>query len=345
MLPTKQSKSNEIIIDIPAFHDLSDLQYEYFKKTTDASLQIKLFKGLIDFLDFCIQYADAVFKGKKYTFDHIAPQLFVTKIKADGQFKSYLRNALYASMLYAKKLRDSLKKEDIINCEELILTLLADYEWLLANYDNECCGNSITKVCHSSRRSMDPMDLKWSANQLMFLEQTQDLKNVDYRNVKPAVMFVIRQCLEVLGKNLIGFDEIVDANGKPIHQFTQVSWTFLHEMEKQNKNVVSLPLKAVTVEALNSWTNSYVHNPVIYACYVQFYALEMLYEFSQPAKRGVKTYDGKCHSNMTYGKFIVPSYSVMKQEFEGYIHQTRPKLTFKVNWLQPEEVGAYILAL
>lgn len=345
MLPTLQTPMGGHYLDIPEMRALSQSQNAFYGNTANNALQNQLFADLQAFLDFCINYASNVFHATTYDFDHVAPQLFRTKFTSQGQYNSYLRYALYASKFYAEKLRAGLQLQDMGNCKELILTILADFEWLLKEYENNVAGNNVSIECHGSRRSMNPMDLKFGANQLMFLEQTGSLSQVDYRNTKPVVMFVVRQCLEQLGKNLIGYEDIVDQGGHSIHQFTQIAWTFLHEMEKNNRNVVTLPIKAVSIYALNSWTNSYVHSPYIYASYVQFYALEMLYAFSQPAQTAVTIYDGTHHQSNSYGNFLVPSYTNMRQEFEAYLHQIRPNLNFTINWLQPDQVGAYIIAL
>lgn len=345
MLQTLQTPNGEQYLDIAELRALSASQNAYYRNTANATLQNQLFLDLQSFLDFCIQYANNIFNGAAYNFDHVAPQLFKVKFRTVGQYASYLRYALYAAKLYAEKLRADLQLQDMINCQELIFTIMSDYEWLLREYEVIVLHNNVTIVCHGSRRTMNPMDLKFGASQLMFMEQTGTLSHVDYRNTKPIVMFVIRQCIEVIGKNLIGFDDIVDQGGNPIHQFTQVAWTFLHEMEKQNVNVVSLPMRAVSIYTLNSWTNSYVHNPYIYVSYIQFYALQLLYEFSQPAQAPVTIFDGTSHQSYLYGNYQVPSYTNMKQTFETYLHKIRPNLNFTVNWLQPKDVGAYIMAI
>lgn len=345
MLPILQTPDGGSYLDIPELRALSASQNAYYRNTANATLQNQLFADLQSFLDFCIRYADNIFRGVTYTFDHVAPQLFLTKFRTARQYASYLRYAFYAAKLYAEKLRADLQLQDMINCKELTLVIMSDYEWLFKEYENNVLNNNVTVVCHGSRRSMNPMDLKFGANQLMFMEQTGSLSLVDYRNTKPVVMFVIRQCLEVLGKNLIGFDDVVDQNGNSIHQFTQVAWAFLHEMERQNINVVNLPMRAVSIHTLNSWTNSYVHDPYIYASYIQFYALELLYEFSRPAQAPVTIFDGSSHQSHLYGNYQVPSYTNMKQTFETYLHKIRPNLNFTVNWLQPKDVGAYIMAI
>lgn len=345
MIPTWTSPTGGVYLDVKEIRAVSKSDEAYFKNTADPALRQQFYDDLMVFLEYVINYANGVFKGKSYTFDHVAPQLFVTKINSEQQYKQYLRNSLYAAKLYAEKLIAGLKVTDMENCKEFVFILMGDYEWLLAEYENACCGNSVTTTHFGSRRSMKVMDIKFGANQLMFLEQTETLARVDMRNTKPIVMFAVRQCIEVLGKNLVGFDDIVDAGGHPIHQFTQVAWTFLQEMEKQGKTVAQLPMKAATVQALNSWTNSFVHHPYIYASYVQFYALQLLYALSQPVQTPVTCYDGKNRQCMDFGNFVIPSFAMMKQEFEAYLHQIRPSLTFTVNWLKPEEVGAYVMAL
>lgn len=344
MIPIRTTSTGNFL-EIHELKSLSESQFQFFRNTTDSALRQKVYGDLLGFMRYCVDYADKVLKGATYGFDHVAPQLFVTRFSNDAQYKSYLRYALYAAKLYAEKLITAVKLDDIENCEELIMTIMADYEWLLAEYERCYYGNMVSCVCHGSRRSMNPLDLKFSAYQLMFSEQTSDLKHFDYRNTKPVVMFIVRQCLELLGKNIIGFEDIIDVAGNPIHQFTQISWAFLHDMEKQGKVLVKLPMKAVSVHALVSWTNSYVHNAYIYASYIQYYALEMLNDFSRPASAPVLVYDGRSRISTTFGQFEMPSFSAMKQEFTAYVQMIRPNLSFSVNWLSPANVGAYIKAI
>ena len=345
-ITTKTTPDGRRYLDIPELMELSMATESFFKDMTtegEVSLRDDLYIKLISFMDYIIQYADKVFAGKTYDFDHVVPHLFIwpTDIKTKGQCKDYLRYMLYAAMLYMKKLRGEIKAEDMPNCKELLWTLMADYEGLLANYEIANKGSDVNMVCHGSRGTSTPMDIKLAANQLMFLDFTETLDKVDFRNLKPITLFVVRQCLEVYGKRLIGFEDILDCGGNPIHQFSQVAWTFLQEMERQGKDVVRLPFKAATVQKLNGWTNHFVHHPYVENCFVQYYALEFLFVFSKPATFQMSG-TGNTRWNANHGNFIIPDYGKLKQEFTNYIHQTRPNLKFIVKWLPANEVGAYI---
>ena len=51
----------------------------------------------------------------------------------------------------------------------------------------------------------------------LFWIESSDFSKFDYRDIKPNTMFVIRQFLEILWKNVLGYESIVDAtNGTPI---------------------------------------------------------------------------------------------------------------------------------
>lgn len=345
-IPTITTTDGRRYLDIPELRELSKSTGAYFKDASskdDVSLRNDLYAKLTAFMDFVIQYADNIFSGKTYDFDHVVPHLFIwhTDIKTKGQCKEYLRYMLYAAMLYMKKLRGEIKPEDMPNCRDLIWTLMADYEGLLANYEVAHNTSSVNMVCHGSRGTSTPMDIKFAANQLMFLEFTGSLDQVDFRNVKPITLFVVRQCLEVYGKRMIGFEDIVDYGGHSIHQFTQVAWTFLQEMERQGKNVVKLPFKASTVQKLNSWTNHFVHHPYVENCFVQSYALEFLFAFGKPITFKSSS-SGRTVWNVNHGDFVIPDYGYLKQEFTDYIRKTRPNLKFKIKWMPANEVGAYI---
>lgn len=340
----KTTQIGSTYMDIMELTNL-DASFDNFQKNrTDSIAQKIYYNDIIAFIDFCIKYATDVFNQQSYSFDHVIPQLFVTKFKSDCQYKQYLRYALYAGMLYAKKLKEELDIDDIDNLDELTLTLCSDYEWLIGQYEYVVKKVPPFNIRHGSRNSLNVMDIKFGANQLMFAELTKSLKNFDYRNTKPYVMFMVRQCLEMLGKNMIGYDCIRYTNGSPIHKFTQVAWDFLHEMERQNKELIKLPFKASSIHQLNSWANSFVHTSFIYNSYIQFYALEALFEFSRPAQNSIKTFNGYKQSCL-YGDFRINDWNLLKKEFEAFLVKQNNNNQIVVDWLSPNDVGAYIINL
>ena len=338
----KTTQEGSSFMDILELRNL-DASFDYFcKNRTDANARQIYYNDIIAFLDFCIKYSSDVFEQQEYSFDHVIPQLFVTRIKKGNQYKQYLRYALYAGMLYAKKLKKEIEIEDIDNLDELTMTLCSDYEWLIGQYEIYVKGENPFIIRHGSRNTLNVMDIKWGANQLMFAELTKSLKDYDYRNTKPYVMFMVRQCLEMLGKNMIGYESINDKNGNPIHQFTQIAWTFLHDMEKQKKSLISLPLKASSIHQLNSWANSFVHTSYIYNSYIQYYALEALYEFSRPVQHPIRTFNGNRQSCL-YGDYRINDLYLLKKEFETYLVKQHNGYPVTINWLDPRDIGAYVI--
>lgn len=331
------------ILDINLFPNLWESLESYLKDTNNEDLKSKLYKDLMDYIDFCVNYCDKEFRNKKYTFDQVIPNLFIKisdKTK-ENAYKSYLRYSLYAAKLYMEKLQQELKIDDIPNCKSLIRTLITDYLWLLSKYEYYNKNSNVNYITHTARVDFIPLDIKFVANELMFIEFAENINKLDYRIIKSCMIFVIRQWLEIIGNNIIGFKKILDEQKQPINQFSQVAWKFLKEIEKKG-NIIKLPIKASSIEKLLSWSNRYVHRPYSEKCYIQYYALEAMYEFTKPCKHKIKGTSNRYELNTNHGNFIILDYECLKQEFEKYIKIQRPNLDFTISWLPIDKIGAYI---
>ena len=340
----KKTITGKYMMDIPERDNLLDALDGFEKNRSSEIEQNRLFDCLIRYVDYLIEYCAAEIKGTAYGFDHVVPQLFELNIKSEQQWKQYLKYSLYTLQQYLACLEaHKLHRKNVNQYRSFVLMLTSDVEWLIANYELYCkCKKSITQLelkCSASRQ-LCSRDLVWAMNELFFIDDCDDLASFDMRDVKPNFMFIVRQLLETLGNNLIGFSCIVDSNNKPIHKFTQVSWDYL--AQSKVKQCVSLPFNVNTIRKVNSWANSFVHARHLHLSYIQFYALDFVNTLMEVPKDGVLCYDGK-HWNTTYGDLRIEHYNTLKADFETFVQNQHPNA--KVEWLDPSNVGAYIISL
>ena len=314
------------------------------KNKVGSKEQDDLFCTLCAYVDYLIGYCNNVFNGKTYSFDHVIPQLFELGEMNEQQWKQFLRCSLYALLQYMECLKKyKLNRNHVHLYGELIPTIVCDAEWLLANYEVTCIKSAadIELTCGSSR-VLTPMHLKWAMNELFFVDVVDDLSKFDKRDIKPNVMFIMRQLLETLGNNLIGFRSINDVHGKPIHKFTQVAWDYLTQ-SKVVAQCVTLPCNISTVLKVSRWTNSFIHARYLHTSYMQFYALDFMNFLMTPPKSGVSCIKGSNYFCTMYGDFRVEKYNLLKADFEAFIKKGHPQAV--INWMPEDEVGAYIISL
>ena len=122
--------------------------------------------------------------------------------------------------------------------------------------------NDKDKIClrSSRRKNLIPYEIYSSINDLFFIEKHNKIEDLYLRDLKPVVMFQIRQLLEIYGKNLIGYNSILDENGNQIKKFTQIAWAFIKKDVKKNDSKIEIPFDIDVIISLNKWANSFVHS-------------------------------------------------------------------------------------
>lgn len=332
------------VMDIAERDELIKALGAFEKNRAGQQERDKLYDSLLAYVDYLIGYCHQVFSGKKYTFDHVVPQLFVLEVTSEQQWKQFLRCSLYALQEYLVCLKTyKLHRQNVHQYKSLVLMMVSDAEWLLANYEMVCNQSApqIQVTCGASRQ-LSTLDLKFSMNELFFIDDCTDLSSFDMRDVKPNFMFIVRQFLETIGNRLIGFSQISDNNGKPIHKFTQVSWDYLSQ-SKIAGQCIQLPYQISTIHKVSKWSNSFVHARWLHACYIQFYALDFVNHLMAGPCNPVRCHDGRKYQCTLFGDFRIEHYDQLKADFEGYVKSKYSQAT--VDWSPLNEVGAYILSL
>ncbi|MCH5307071.1 MAG: hypothetical protein J1E37_03255 [Prevotella sp.] len=340
----KSPYPDHTIMDIPERDNMLNALNLFEKNKTGQAEQDQLFDALNAYVGFLLNYCSAELGGKTYSFDHVVPQLFELEIKKEQQWKQYLKCSLYALRCYLECLRKyKLHRNNVRQYRSLILMLASDVEWLLANYEVSCKKSVAQVECTcGATRQLSTSDLVFAMNELFFIDDCDDLASFDMRDVKPNFMFIVRQFLETVGNNLIGFSRIVDDKKRPIHKLTQISWEYLTQSTVAKQNV-SLPFLASTIHKVSQWANSFVHARHLHACYIQFYALDFINHLMTAPKNHVRCHDGRNHYNILYGDFRIEHYDALKADFETFVKSKHPHAT--VQWLPLDKVGACIISL
>lgn len=364
----KEISNGKFVMDIVERDTLSKIGDE-FDNNQNPSQQDKqdYFDAFVKFFDFFLNYCNNEFKGKTYNDDHIIPQVFVIEVKSDQSFKQYLRYSLYCAKLYVEFLKNFVCQQYLHRYKTLRLNLLCDMEWLLAHYEshNKNVQKEICFTC-GKRSSISSRDMMWVLTDLTEIENAPDIKDITLRDIQPYRMFVVRQLLEMLGKNIIGYDSIDDKNGKPIHKFTQIPWEFLDEYSKMKKIWnITLPFNISSIYAISKWSNSFVHSGHIHASYIQYYAITVLDKLMKTPQNRVKCYNGSSRYSNLYGDFRIERYDCLKKDFEQYIKSKyirdprkwydligklndffrKGEYNPNIKWKSYDEVGAYIISL
>lgn len=316
-----------------------------YKTVKNSYYRRACYKAYIRFLDWSISYFQSEIGTKTYATDKLVSVIFNPRQVSSNQFARQLVQYMYVAKMYLEKLRSVADFKNADNYVESFWMVAADVEELIIV--NEELRKKSTPYHISSRLgvrdSLSAYDLKQAINQLTYLPEAQSVKVLDFRNVQPCAVVIIRQALELIGRNVIGYSNICDSTGAVIKQMTQISWSFLKERLGKSTWTLSAPLQLSNIDKLNKWANAHVHNPWIQKTYIRAFGLEVLWEIMKPVRSGVKCFDGKCHASTQFGDFRIDKYNSLKADFLQYVQNKKSGAI--VNWLDISQVGAYVVSL
>jgi len=337
---TLSSDNGGYYLDEPVFAAFKDFERsprmpveksaEYAQKTTD-------------YLSWFVRYAEAVLKGKIFLDETIVEQLFVTRKLTQTEFKQFLRCYLFVAKDYVTYLLKQINKDSIPRYQHAISELNVDLEWLIVHIER-LIQRKVDKVYLLSGRRADlsPTDIYSAARELFFIEETVKTEELYLRDLKPVVMFQIRQILEIFGKDLLGYHDIEDAVGNPVKKFSQIAWKFIAYECRKTDSRISLPFKVSSISKINAWANSFVHTTYIYSSVIQYFALKYIAVIFNGSGKSIKTYDGKLKSKLDISDIKIENYNALKSDFENFLDSGK---VFVVNWMHPDRTGAYIISL
>lgn len=328
------------IVELLKFRDL----YNDFYIKNDTSKLHDYYLSLVDYLNWFLRYSDSIFKTKTFNEEQISIHIFRTSFKTEHQFKEYLHKSLYVAKLYIEHLISVITESNIRRYKHTLMSLDTDLEKLIANFE-VVYRKSIPSISLTSgrRTNLTPTDIYSASRELFYIEECDDLENIYLRDLKPVVMFQVRQLTELFGKNILGYFAIVDSNGDEIKKFTQEAWKFIKAECRKPDSRIEFPFNINVILSINDWSNSFVHTTHIYSSFIQFYALKSLNLLFKPISNGIKTYDGRIYRSTEFTDIKINNYNSLKADFEKHLRERISDIN--VEWKPNNKVGAYIISL
>lgn len=335
---------NAFIIDIPELNELRKHQMDINTKKTTPILVSQYYKSSIAFFDWYIDYCETILNSRNYSDKQICEHIFRPKHKSINQWKEYLVMSIYISKQYVEYLKTKLSETNAHKFNHAITGLEIDLEWLIARIEIDYKKNAEQISLSSARRKeLSPTDIYFAARSMFHIEEYNGIEDIYLRDLKPVVMFQIRQLLEVFGKNLIGYNSISDKDGNEVKKFTQIAWDFIKSEIKAPNPRIKLPFDVHMILAINNWANSFVHTTFLYCDYIQFYVLNAIQVLFSSERKGIRIFTGSTIRKGDCADVLIMDYNSLKRDFEETLESRLPGLS--VTWMEPEQVGAYIITL
>jgi hypothetical protein len=331
------------VLDIKELNQLRKSQHNFDIKKNNPVLRKEYFDNTILFFEWYINYCNVILNGKTFKEKQISEYIFRENFKSERQLKLGLLINIYISKEYVEYLNSKVLEKDIHKYNHTLISLETDLEWLIASFE-VTYKNTVTKISLNSgrRKNLSPTDIYSAARTLFYIEEFDNIEDLYLRDLKPAVMFQIRQLLEVFGKNIIGYHSILDKDGNSVKKFTQIAWDFIKEEIKKSDSKIDFPFDVHMIIAINGWTNSFVHTTHIYSSYIQFWALKTINVLFHSKAKGIKIYTGKIQNKFDCADIKITNYNQLKIDFENYLQSRMSDI--KIEWMETKFVGAYIIS-
>lgn len=340
MIVYKQQIQNNVL-EFRELDELTTQSWTYKTKKTHYHKK-KLLEKLNAFFDWHINYCNSILKGKTYNQKNLASIVLKTEFKNQSHWNEYIKKSLFLSLEYIEYLKDVVELKNLTAFEHTISNLKIDLEWLIARAEVDL-KKTVTSISLNSgrRKNLSPTDLFSAARTLFRIEEFSKMEDLYLRDLKPVVMFQIRQLLEVYGRELIGFYSINDQSGLPVKKFTQISWEFVKEEVKSSNSRIKFPFDVQMIIDINQWTNDFVHTTFLHSSYIQYFALKAINVLFASKTKGIKIYTGKTVSKFNIADIEIRNYNSLKTDFENYLRNRIADIV--VEWMPTEKVGAYII--
>ncbi|WP_454960961.1 hypothetical protein [Capnocytophaga leadbetteri] len=346
LLIVENPMTNEKYIEIEMLDTLWKLYSDFFstKKNLESSRK-DFFDKCILFFDWYISYVENIIpKNNEYSSKEICDNIFTSDLKNDSQKEDYLKSHLFISKQYVEYLKSNIKLHNIHKYKHNLINLKTDLKEIIT-YWEFFSSKDTSKISLMGGRNhyLSVSDIYSSIEELFFIEESDRIEDLYLRDLKPVVMFQIRQLLEIYGKNLIGYDLILDKNGTPIKKFTQIAWRFIEKEVKNKNSRIEIPFDIDVIISLNKWTNTFVHTTYLDNDYIQFFAINCIRDLFKQDEKGV-FYDNRWHSNINYGAVKINNYESLKNDFEKYLNKKYSNTNFQIIWKELKDVGAHIIS-
>ena len=322
------------------------LEYQNHPKTTKAR---KAYKKKVDaFFDWFIDYANTILPKKPYKIQTILPILLpLEPIHSTTNLISHYRYRLYLIREYILHIKTVLTHSNVDRYNNEINALGCEMDLCICAFNGLRDQASIYRTHTGTCYSLKIFDIFSATNELLYIEEATDISDIYLRDLKPNVIFQMRQFIEILGKRIIGYTDIKNpTNGKSIHKFTQIAWEFIESKNNKSNWSIDLPLEQCHITRINKWSNRFVHSGNFTPTYIQVYLHKLLSHLMTPPTSHVTIYNGRKKLCGLFGDIRINNYNNLKSDFQNYIDaKMKGPGRATIEWSPLDDVHAYIISL
>ena len=350
MIQTRPAGTDGIQLVLPELEAVFKAYNDYYIKHLIDQGSI-LFDRTVALVNWFDQYAEDVFQGKTYSLQHLVGMLFDEReLKNDAEIADSFRYQMYAEREYLHEFLQILKIGHLDCFNNAFWDTFVYVEHIVWGVEYFIWKSPIDKVIPRFNGSgvLKVSDIHSSLRSLFYIESLQNINDIYLHDLKPNVVFQIRQLLEKMGKNIIGYSRIIDKHGNLVKKHTQVAWKFIDQRNRAKNTAwkIEFPIDQSVILKVNNWANQFVHENLIYSNYMQMLAIRVVNELFRAPAKPVTTYDGNNHTwNPEFGDIKIENYYLLKADFEKFLKEQDSRNTPIVQWLPLGKVGAYILSL
>lgn len=322
-------------------------RYRNHPKTKKARISYR--KKVFAFFDWFLAYANSVLPPKPYKEEPMLPILLPLKnIQSKTNLISHYRYKIYILRDYIIHLKNVMTQLTVNRYEHELLFLSSEIDFNICALEtlNSRTGTVYTPHIYSSNELLI-RDIMSAANELLYIEEAPDIANIYLRDLKPNVIFQLRQFIEILGKKVLGFEDIRNtATSEPIHKFTQIAWEFIEAKNGKSNWKIDFPVDQNIIVRINKWSNRFVHSGRFTPNYIQAFLLKCISKLLVPPRNPVVIYDGSNRLSSTFGDIQITRYNDLKNDFQAYIDSKMGSSgKAMTTWLPLNKVHAYIISL
>ena len=256
-----------------------------------------------------------------------------------GTAKQFSSSLMYVMGKMCEEMSSSINIKNAIRYQTIALELVIDmtdiFNLYCSTHWDKCDRNNYSPfpIKAGRRSSLNLNDRREVIRSMFWIEWTPSIEKLSFRDIRPHIQIMIRQAIEMIFKQIIGYVDIVNINGSRNKKFTQIGAKFLssyRNTQETNGCIISgegwnielnMPIK--TLERLNTWCNNFTHDPFIVSLPIIYFVYDQYERFTN-----------KCITNPD---FIITGVEKMRAEFTAFVIKQDPKAIVK--WVDDIEIS------
>lgn len=256
-----------------------------------------------------------------------------------GTAKLLSSSLIYVMGKMCEEMNSSIKIQNADRYQTIALELVIDmtdiFNLYCRTHWDKCDRSNFSPfpIKAGRRASLDLNDRREVICSMFWIEWIPSIEKLSFRDIRPHIQIMIRQAIEMLFKQIIGYVDIVNINGSRNKKFTQIGAKFLSSYRNtqitdgrtisgDGWNIkLNMPIK--TLERLNAWCNNFTHDPFIVSLPIIYFVYNQYERFTN-----------KC---ITKPDYIITGEEKMRAEFAAFVMKQDPKA--KVKWFDSTEIA------